>query len=215
MTARLNYKYVPGSFSEAFKRPYKRMAIAAQMAITRAGEAVKSDARAKIASSGLGQRFVQALRVDIYPKGRASLNASAHVYHRIPYAGVFEEGAKVRGRPFMWLPLSTTPKKIGRTRISAKLFEEKVGPLTFVKKPGKKPLLAAKMSQGRSKTATKVTLPRLRAAAGGAAKGPFVSVPLFVGVNAVNIRKRLNITAFVRRARAALPQLYAQFFRAG
>ena len=40
-----------------------------------------------------------------------------------------------------------------------------------------------------------------------------VSTPLFVGVDSVSIRKRLNITAAVRRARDRLPELYAQNFR--
>ena len=36
-----------------------------------------------------------------------------------------------------------------------------------------------------------------------------MSVPVFVGVDSVSIRKRLNISGSVRSARARLPQLYA------
>jgi hypothetical protein len=36
-------------------------------------------------------------------------------------------------------------------------------------------------------------------------------VPVFVGVDSVSIRKRLNISGIVRSARDRLPQLYASF----
>ncbi|MCX7345660.1 MAG: hypothetical protein NTU78_07965 [Alphaproteobacteria bacterium] len=39
------------------------------------------------------------------------------------------------------------------------------------------------------------------------------SVPLNVGIDSVAIRKRLNITKAVRRARDGLRELYAQNFR--
>ena len=36
-----------------------------------------------------------------------------------------------------------------------------------------------------------------------------MSVPVFVGVDSVSIRKRLNISGIVRSAQTWLPQLYA------
>ena len=39
-----------------------------------------------------------------------------------------------------------------------------------------------------------------------------MSVPVFVGVDSVSIRKRLNISGIVRSARERLPQLYASLF---
>jgi hypothetical protein len=39
-----------------------------------------------------------------------------------------------------------------------------------------------------------------------------MSVPVFVGVDSVSIRKRLNITRTVRQARDRLPMLYASLF---
>ena len=39
-----------------------------------------------------------------------------------------------------------------------------------------------------------------------------MSVPVFVGVDSVSIRKRLNISGIVRSARDRLPQLYASLF---
>ena len=39
-----------------------------------------------------------------------------------------------------------------------------------------------------------------------------MSVPVFVGVDSVSIRKRLNISGIVRSARDRLPKFYASLF---
>ena len=207
MTARFRYRYEPASFEVAFRAPYAPMAEAAQRAIAAAGAIVKAEGRADIAAAGLGAGFVKALRVDIYPQGRNSLNATAHIYHKIPYAGVFEEGATIRGRPRLWLALPSTPQRYGRKPMTPELFRKSIGPLSFVKRPGKRPLLVAKAKKG--KNMTKISLARFRS--GGRGQGPFISVPVFVGVDSVSIRKRLNISGIVRSARDRLPQLYASF----
>ena len=208
MTARIRYRYAPGSFGEAFRAPYAPMSAAAQGAIASAGAIVKAEGRADIAAAGLGAGFVKALRVDIYPQGRNSLNATAHIYHKIPYAGVFEEGATIRGQPRLWLALPSTPQRYGRKPMTPELFAKSIGPLSFVKRPGKRPLLVAKAKKG--KNMTKISLARF--CSGGRGEGPFVSVPVFVGVDSVSIRKRLNITRIVRQARDRLPKLYASLF---
>ena len=205
MTARIRYSYEPGRFEAAFRAPYAGMAAAAQGAIAAAGAIVKAEGRADIAAAGLGAGFVKALRVDIYPQGRNSLNATAHIYHKIPYAGVFEEGATVRGQPRLWLALPSTPKRHGRKPMTPELFAKSIGPLSFVKRPGKRPLLVAKAKKG--KNMTKISLARFRS--GGRGEGPFMSVPVFVGVDSVSIRRKLNISGIVRSARDRLPQLYA------
>lgn len=207
MTARIRYRYEQGSFEEAFRAPYAPMAEAAQSAIAAAGAIVKARGRAGISAAGLGNGFVKALRVDIYPKRGNSLNATAHVYHKIPYAGVFEEGATIRGRPRMWIALPNAPQRLGRKPMTPELFRQRIGPLAFVKRPGKRPLLFAKAKAGRK--TTKISLPRLRAGARATGDGPFGSVPVFVGVDSVRIRKRLNISRIVAQARDRLPQLYA------
>ena len=208
MTARFRYRYDPGSFEEAFRALYAPMAEAAQRAIAAAGAIVKGEGRADIAAAGLGAGFVKALRVDIYPQGRNSLNATAHIYHKIPYAGVFEEGATIRGQPRLWLALPATPQRYGRKPMTPELFAKSIGPLSFVKRPGKRPLLVAKAKKG--KNTTKISLARFRS--GGRGEGPFVSVPVFVGLDSVSIRKRLNITRTIRHARDRLPELYALLF---
>jgi hypothetical protein len=207
MTARFRYTYDEGAFETAFGASTTVLQEAAQKAIAAAGEIVKQEGRAEIAAAGLGSGFVRALRVDIYPKGRNSLNATAHIYHKIPYAGVFEEGSTIRGNPRLWLALPSTPQRYGRKPMTPELFRKSIGPLSFVKRPGKRPLLVAKAKKG--KNMTKISLSRFRSGSKG--DGPFVSVPVFVGLDTVSIRKRLNITGIIRKARERLPELYASF----
>ena len=72
-------------------------------------------------------------------------------------------------------------------------------------------LLVAKTRATKMGKRARVTLSGLRAAARGGVRT--TTVPLFVGIDSVSIRKRLNITKAVRRARDRLPELYAQNFR--
>ena len=70
--------------------------------------------RADIAAAGFSRRWQNAFRVDVFPRGRkVSVDAAAWVFHKIPYAEVFEEGATIRGRPYLWIALPGTPTRIG------------------------------------------------------------------------------------------------------
>lgn len=210
--ARIKFVSKKGAFERAYRAIFKGTAEAAQAAIAEAGEIAKNQARAEIAASGLGTGFINALRLNVYPKTGVSINASAQIFHKIPYAGVFEEGATIRGKPNLWIPLPDAPQRIGRKTMTPRLFEQRVGKLQFVKPAGKNPLLFAKMNVGRGKTAGKITLSRLRAAAAGK-EGTKTSVPIFVGISSVAVRKRLNIRAIVQRARDRLPVIFAQKFK--
>ena len=53
---------------------------------------------------GLGaDGFSNALQSKAYPSSGVSLSPAAVIYSKIPYAGVFEEGATIAGR--LWLPI--------------------------------------------------------------------------------------------------------------
>ena len=152
------------------------------------------------------------MRLNVYPKKGTSLRAAALIWHKIPYAGVFEEGATIRGRPTLWLPLPSTPQKYGRYRLTPERYNKEIGPLQYVKRPGKSPLLFARVKSTKSgKPGSRVTLSRLKAGARG--QGKTTSVPVFVGIDSVSIRKRLDITGIVRKARDRLADLYAENMR--
>ena len=125
--SRIRYRSEPGIFESVFLAPAEEIERAAQAAVTAAGELAKSDARASILSAGLGGKFAKALRLNVYPKKGTSLKAAAQIFHKIPYAGVFEEGAAIRGRPRMWVPLPSTPKRSGRYRMTPERYQKEVG----------------------------------------------------------------------------------------
>lgn len=209
----IKFSYIKGQLEEALRGKYRPVAEAATAAMTDAANQVKTEGRADIARAGFSKRWQNTLRADVYPsRGKVSVSAAALIHHKIQYAGVFEEGATIRGKPFLWLPLRTTPKKIGGQRMTARLFAERVGPLRFVQRPGHRPLLMAQVRSTDAAVRKGVSLNALKR--GKAAKrGTLRSVPMFVGIETVTIRKKFNITAIVQRARDALFELYFRHFR--
>jgi hypothetical protein len=183
---------------------------AATAAMREAGEMAKAEGRADIARAGFSTRWQNALRVENHPGGNIkSVNAAIWIYHKIPYAGVFENNTTIRGRPRLWLPLPNTPKKIGRNRFTPiRLMREGVDLQPF-KGRGGKPLLGVMVrvpkSQADSKN-VKVTMPMLRRGASG--KGVLRTIPVFHGVDSVTIRKRLNFRQTMDRVAARVPELY-------
>ncbi len=166
--------------------------------------------------------------MDVFPRhGRVSINAAALMFHKIPYFWVFQEGATIRGKPRLWLPLKGTPPFIGRKppageRMTPAAFREKIGPLTYIDRAGKPPLLAAPVALSRNQARQRrptVKLPVLERGAalakGGGSRGRTVlrMVPLFVGLSTVTIRKRLRLLEIVERWRDRLPSLYVKNFR--
>ncbi|MGM5087529.1 hypothetical protein E0H64_17685 [Rhizobium leguminosarum bv. viciae] len=216
MTLKLLFRAVKGEFEQALREKYQPLAEAGQETIQEIADQIKVAARQDIASAGFSKRWQNALRVDVYPKGRVSLNAAALIYHKIPYADVFESGATIRGKPQLWLPLDTTPKKIGAKKMTAERFKREIGPLKLIKRAGKKPLLAADMSatkaQIRSGFFGKVTLGRLRKGSGQIdtrTQGRML-VPLFVGVDSVKLRDRFSINEIVDRAVGRMGEVFVQ-----
>lgn len=225
MSLKLAFSAAKGQFIEAMARNQSVIAEAATGALRDAADQVKRDGRAAIGRAGFSQRWQNALRVNLYPKTGPSIDAAAYVFHNIRYAGIFEHGGPITGSPFLWLPLPSAPQKIGRERITPKLYIQRVGPLHAIKRPGKRPLLAGYVV-GTPKAGKRVTIAQLRrgqrdarrasanAAFGGRA-GRFqtTSVPLFVGIPSVNIRARFGLSGIFARARGGLGVAYLKHLR--
>lgn len=204
---------IDGKFSSAVREIYKPIAEAGTAAIRQAGDDVKRDARASIASAGFGPKWQNALRVDVYPKRGSSARAAAHIYHKIPYAAVFERGATIHGKLMLWIPMSHTPKRANGARLTAAAYVRTIGPLVSFNRPGKPPMLA-----GQIKASAKgnVTPAKLRSAKTLADKtlahkkgGASVRlIPLYTGISTVTIRRRFAIFAAINRARAKLARYY-------
>lgn len=215
-TIKIVMKQITEGFDAAMREKYRPLAEAGQQTIEEIATRIKQKGRSHIAQAGFSKRWQNALRADVYPKRKSSLNAAALVYHKIPYADVFETGATIRGKPRMWIPLDTTPKKIGRERMSVEAFRQNIGPLKLLNRAGKKPLLAAEMSATKAQIRRgffgKVTLDRLRKGAGKIetrTQGRML-VPLFVGVDSVTLRKRFSLTEVIEREADQIEAIFVE-----
>jgi len=210
MSLKIGYLYATGQFDKAARDIYEPIAKAGSAAMRAAAAQAKEGGRAEIAAAGFSARWQNTLRADVYPKRKDSANAAAHIWHKIPYAAVFDEGETIRGRPSLFVPLPGTPKKIARKKMTAGLFAQKIGPLFPLPTKGTRPLLAANMAVSKAAAKRgapfKPSLPALRRGAAG--QGIIRAVPLFIGLDKVRIPKKFNVTGAVEKAAANLPELY-------
>lgn len=174
------------TYVEAFNSAGGVVARAATQAMADAGAILKDRARADIAAAGFSQKWQQALRVKSYPDpGKPALDPAVYLAHKIPYSEVFESGALIRGKPLLWLPLSRTPMRQGR-QMPVKQYLQGGGHLYPVR--GRTPpLLVGTVRPG----------------------GTGRKVPLYVGLDAVSIRKRFHIPQITQEVATLIPSLYA------
>ena len=201
-----------GQFEDVlYHRSYGTIEEAAKATMETVAELGKRKVRADIALAGFSTKWQNTFQADVFPKGNTpSANAAAFFHHKIGYAGIFEDGGKIQGKPLLWIPLSGTPKKIGRRRFSVENYRlrytSKDSRLQRVNRPGKNPLLFGKapagMRRGRKRGVSTEQFSQQR-------------VPLFVGVKSVDIRKRFNVQQTLRGVAADLPNLFTAHFEPG
>src|SRR6187401_937094 len=178
MSLRFALSDIAKSFLATITKEIQRpIAKAATAAIREAGEIAKRDGRSSIAAAGFSRKWQNALRVNIYPPQGESLRPAAFIFHKIRYAGVFEEGAVIGGKPFLWLPLSNVPVRRGRPMRPSE-YARSVGPLVSVQRPGSPPLLFPKYRAKRSRRRAADSLGRK---------------PLYIGISAVEIAKLFDV----------------------
>jgi hypothetical protein len=214
MSVRLTLSAVAGGFMRALIEGEKPMAKAATSAVREAAELAKAGGRASIAIAGFSRKWQNALRANVYPRGRDSMRAAALIYHKVPYAQVFEDGAVIHGKPYLWLPLPNAPFGAGGKRISPAKFRAQTGsPLYTIRRPGKPPMLGANVRMTGARAGKAISLSLLRRGRNPGGRGTVQLVPLYIGVDAATIRKRFAVLDAVRQAAARLPELYLKHFR--
>jgi hypothetical protein len=188
----------------------KRMAHAATGAVRQAADEIKTKGRAAIAAGGFSSRWQNALRTKVYPERGESINASALVYHKIPYAGVFQDGKTISGKPLLWLPIEANLPLQGRgKRWTPHDFANNVGPLMSVSRPGKPPLLFGEVRVGQSGGVLALPSSRSqRITRFGKAKKKLL--PVFVGVPSITDPQKFDIGAVVRDVAGELQDLFAK-----
>jgi hypothetical protein len=175
---------------------------AVSQAVSEAGNSVKSSWRAQITGAGLGQRLANTIRSEQFPKGRPSLSAAAVVWSKAPViVGAHETGPLIRSKTGFWLaiPTAAAGKSSRGGRISPGDWERRSGlRLRFVYRRTGPSLLVA---EGRLNTLGRAVASRSRTGRGA------TTVPIFLLVPQVKLRKRLDLGRDAERAVESMPGL--------
>ena len=178
-----------GSVAEQMREAASDGERAVSSAMKEAGAGLKSDWRGQILGAGLGTRLARTIRSAVYPKGMNSLNAATMVWTNAPKPiGAFEQGALIRSKDGFYLAIPTPAagvKGVGNKRITPGGWEQRTGlRLRFVYRRGAPSLLVAE-----SRLTNKGRAVRSRSKTGRGVS----TVPIFILVPQVNLRKRLDL----------------------
>lgn len=103
-------------------------------AVQEAADLAVTEGRANIAGAGFSGRWQAGLQSKFFAN-KGTGNPAALIFHRIGFASVFERGARIGGRPLLWLPIEQNlPAGIHSPR-------KYRGDLVSVNVAGKPPLL--------------------------------------------------------------------------
>ena len=175
---------------------------AVSSAIRAAGNELKSSWRSQITGAGLGQRLARTIRSEQFPKGRSSLNAAALVWSKAPVIiSAHDTGPLIRAKNGFWLaiPTAAAGKSSRSGRITPAAWEQRTGlRLRFVYRRRGPSLLVA---EGRLSTAGRAVRSRSKTGRG------LTTVPIFLLVPQVQLRKRLDLARDARRVHDKVPGL--------
>ena len=174
---------------------------AVSKAVTEAGTSVKTAWRSQITGAGLGQRLARTIRSEQFPKGKTSLNAAALVWSKAPViVGAHDTGPLIRSRNGFWLaiPTAAAGKPARGGRITPGEWERRSGlRLRFVYRRSGPSLLVA---EGRLNARGRAVASRSKTGRG------MTTVPIFLLVPQVQLRKRLDLARDARVAQERIPR---------
>ena len=185
---------------------------AAKAAVTNAvkevGNNIKQELRAQAESAGLGKGVANAWRLQLFPKGKNSLNAAAYVKTKAPniiYAFAYGVTIKSEKGFYLAIPTAAAPKRgTDGKRINPSNFPEfALGKLRFVYRPTGFSLLV--VDDVRARTGKHGGF--AKASSSAVAKGRTATAVMFILVPQVSLRKRLDIEAVVNKWGSQTAQL--------
>lgn len=177
---------------------------AGESAVTRvlqaAGQELKADWRAQITRAGLGARLARTIRSQAYPKRGESLEAAALVWTKAPQIiGAHDSGPLIRSKSGFWLAIPTEAAGKGRggKRLTPGEWEQRRGlRLRFIYRRRGPSLLVA---VGRLNSRGIGVASRSKTGRG------LTTVPVFLLVPQVKLRKRLDLARDAARVQAQVP----------
>ena len=166
-----------------------------------AGNTLKSDWRAQVTRARLGQRLANTIRSKTYPATGESFDAAALVWSNAPQIiGAHDTGPLIRSRNGFWLAIPTPAagKSARGGRITPGEWERRRGlRLVFIYRTRGPSLLVA---EGRLNTRGVGVASRSKTGRG------LTTVPIFLLVPQVKLRKRLDLDRDARAAQDKIPK---------
>jgi len=210
----LKFNVPPGQWIKATDLYQALMAKALTGAMRDVGKLGRERGRQAITAAGFSNKFANSLVAKL--PAQDTFTPTAYIHTTINYADVFETGAIITGKPYLWLPLPTVPAGPGRPHMTPKQYVENVGPLVTMHRAGKPPMLGARVaiSAPRPQPFGRFVSRRIlrRGISMRGATQPTQVIPLFVGVPAVNIPKKFDVHAAVVDAFGHLDDFYRRQF---
>ncbi|WP_050526185.1 DUF6441 family protein [Pseudorhodobacter aquimaris] len=171
-------------------------------AMREAGTSLKSAWRTQITSAGLGTRLGNSIRLASFPKSGDSLSAAALVWSNAPViVGAHDSGPLIRSKNGFWLAIPTVAagKSSKGGRITPIEWERRAGlRLRFIYRRRGPSLLVA---EGRLNTKGRAVASKSKTGRGA------TTVPIFLLVAQVKLRKRLDLARDAERAVEGVPGL--------
>ena len=175
-------------------------------AMRQAGSDLKSDWRGQIAQAGLGQRLARSIRNKTYPERGESLDAAAFIWSKAPkIIRAHDKGVLIRSKNgfYLAIPTEAAGKGRGGARLTPGEWERRRGMrLRFIYRKGGPSLLVAE----RARLNTRSTAVASRSKTG---RGQ-VTVPIFLLVPQVKLRKQLDLARDAEKVAGSVPGLIVE-----
>ncbi|MCC8937422.1 hypothetical protein H8A99_13300 [Bradyrhizobium sp. Arg68] len=192
---------VKGDIAKMMEDEGKRVATALTSAFRKGGEQLKQRGRGAIAAGGFSGKWQNAFRVNTYPKSGNSMSPRIFGYHKIKFAGQFQEPEPVIGSPYIWLPIEKNLP--GGQHWSPRKYTRTIGPLKSGRS-GSRPILFGLVSVNSKGAPLKPTRKGVRLT-----KVRKVWLPVFVGVRSVQDPKRFDLNAEAEKVASELDGIFS------
>ena len=171
-----------------------------------AGEFVRDGWREEIRSAGLGSRLPNSIKLEVYPHGDTSLSAAALIWSKAPnIISAHNDGTVIRAinRRFLAVPLPAAGKSARAGKVTPATWQQQHGiKLRLVPRRNGPHLLVADDARLNSTG-------RARRKGGRRRKDGILSgaqtVPIFLLIPQVRLRKRMDLARIVDRAHNLIP----------
>jgi len=198
-----------GDLGKLMAEEIKAAEKAVTLGVSQATDGLKTELRTQITAAGLGTRLPSTWRGQVYPRGKDSIQAAGLVWSKAPgIIRVYEEGTTIRSKSGFFLAIPTAAAGRygdGGRKIKPGRWERRTGQrLRFVYRRNAPSLLVAdglRVRRGKRGGFSRASASALKTGRG------LVTVPMFILVPQVSIRKRLDVAGAADRWVDQLPSL--------